>query len=71
MNNLNKENNMNKLFCKLKLHRWTEDNDLSRLMMVGNTGYAFGCTRCGCVKKTKHSEILPLGVATSKESWLL
>lgn len=39
-----------KILCKLGLHRWTEDNKLSRMMMLMEWGKPFGCTRCGIQK---------------------
>lgn len=39
-----------RLLCKLGIHRWTENNKASRLMMIMEFGKPFGCTRCGTQK---------------------
>lgn len=41
------------LLCKLNIHRWTEDNKLSKLMMSMKYSKPFGCTRCGIRKDVK------------------
>ncbi len=37
------------LRCRLGWHRLTENNKLSRFMMLMDTGHPIGCTRCGAL----------------------
>ena len=47
------------LLCKLGFHRWTENNKLSRLMMIMQFEKPFGCTRCG-IRKDDEGNIYPM-----------
>lgn len=56
-----------KLLCRIGLHKWTEDNKISRAMMIGLTGLPFGCLRCG-IQKDFQGRSYPLPTKTGADN---
>lgn len=48
-----------KILCRFGHHRWTENNKLSKFMMVMGCGKPFGCTRCG-IRKDESGNVFPM-----------